>query len=202
MPVVERLAGRVSVPISIDTYKARVAREAVAAGAVLINDISGLQYEPALGGVAAATGAALILMHTRGRSTDMYQRAVYRDVVAEVSEELAQAIGRAGSAGVPREAIILDPGIGFGKRAEHSFEVLARLEALAALDRPILCGPSRKSFLKAAIGDRPAAARDWGSAAAVTAGILGGAHIVRVHDVAAMVDVARTADAVLAARGS
>lgn len=199
MPVVERLAKRVTVPISIDTYKARVAREAIAAGAAIINDISGLQYEPALGGVAASTGAALILMHTRGRSTDMYARAVYGDLIAEVRDELQQAIRRAEDAGVRREAIVLDPGFGFAKRAQHSFELLAHLGALAVLERPLLSGPSRKSFLKAAIGDCAAEARDWATAAAVTASVLAGVHIVRVHDVAAMADVVRVSDRIRAA---
>jgi len=194
MPVIAPLARRVTIPISIDTYKARVAREAVAAGATIVNDISGLQYEPALGGVAAETGAALILMHTRGRSADMHERAVYGDVVAEVSAELEQAMARAAAAGVRREAIVLDPGFGFAKRAEQSLELLARLGALAALERPILSGPSRKSFLKAVIGERPPADRDWATAAAVTASVLAGAHIVRVHNVAAMADVVRIAD--------
>jgi len=200
IPVVEALAARVPVPLSIDTYKARVAREAVAAGAAIVNDVSGLQYEPALGDVAASTGAALVLMHTRGRSDDMYGRAVYTDVVAEVCAELQEASRRAEASGVRRDAIILDPGIGFAKRAEHSFEVLARLEAFAALDRPILAGPSRKSYLKAAIGDVPPDEREWATAAAVTASVLGGAHIVRVHGVRAMMDVVRVADAVLRSR--
>ncbi len=195
MPVVERLAARVAVPLSIDTYKARVAREAVAAGAALINDVSGLQYDPALGGVAAETGAALVLMHTRGRSRDMYDRAVYADLIGEVRAELEQAMGRAASAGVRRESIVLDPGVGFAKRAEQSFALLAHLDRLADLDRPLLSGPSRKSFLKAAIGDRPPDERDWATAAAVTASVLLGAHIVRVHNVAAAMDVVRTADA-------
>jgi len=194
MPVVERLAGRVAVPISIDTYKATVAREAVAAGAAIVNDVSGLQYDPDLGGVAAAAGAALILMHTRVRSTDMYARAIYDDVVRDVRCELQAAIDRAVAAGVNREAIVLNPGFGFAKRAEHSFEVLSRLPELAVLDRPILSGPSRKSFLKAAIGERQPPGRDWATAAAVTASVLAGAHIVRVHNVSAMVDVVRVAD--------
>jgi dihydropteroate synthase len=201
LPVVERLAARLSIPVSIDTYKARVARAAVAAGAAIVNDISGLQYEPALGGVAAETGAALVLMHTRGRSGDMYQRAVYEDVVEDVQAELTDAIGRAGRSGVRRESIVIDPGVGFGKRAEHSFTVLARLGALAALDRPILSGPSRKSFFTPAIGERAPAERDWATAAAVTASVLGGAHIVRVHNVAAMVDVVRVADRLAASTG-
>jgi dihydropteroate synthase len=200
LPVVERLARRVTVPISIDTYKARVAREAVAAGAVIINDISGLQYEPSLGGVAADTGAALVLMHTRGRSHDMYERAVYEDAIADVRTELTAAIERAERAGVRREAILLDPGVGFGKRAEHSFAVIARLDALALLGRPILSGPSRKSFFKTAIGERPPVGRDWATAAAVTASVLAGAHIVRVHNVPAMIDVVRVADRVCAER--
>ncbi len=194
LPVIERLASSVSIPISIDTYKAPVARNALAAGATIVNDISGLQYDPALAGVAAEAGAALVLMHTRGRSKGMYALARYDDVVMDVIDELRESIGRAERAGVAREAIVVDPGVGFAKRPEHSYETLARLDRLAALDRPILAGPSRKSFLKDVLGDRPAADRDWGTAAAVAACVLGGAHIVRVHAVRDMVDVVRVAD--------
>jgi len=201
IPVIERLARRVAVPISIDTYKPRVAREAVAAGAAIVNDVSGLQYEPALGEVVAQTGAALVLMHTRGRSQGMYDLATYSDVVGEIAAELREAMARAEHAGVARESIVVDPGIGFAKRAEHSFAALARIDALSALDRPILSGPSRKSFLNAALGQRTAEAREWGTAAAVTASVLLGAHIVRVHDVRDMVDVVRTADLIRDARG-
>lgn len=200
MPVIERLAARVRVPISIDTYKAGIARDAVAAGARLINDVSGLQFDPALAGVAAASGAALVLMHTRGRSGDMYERAIYTDVLGAVSSELAEAIARAEASGVPRSSIIIDPGIGFAKRAQHSFEVLAHLDALNRLDRPILSGPSRKSFLRTAIGDAAPDEREWGTAAAVAASVLFGAHIVRVHGVRAMRDVVRVADRLRAAR--
>ena len=202
LPVVERLAPRVNVPISIDTYKASVARAAVEAGAAIINDISGLQYDRELAAVAAGSGAGLILMHTRGRSTGMYDLAVYDDAAADVARELEQAIERATGAGVPRESIVIDPGFGFAKRAEHSYDVLARLDTLAALDRPILSGPSRKSFLKAALGDREPSEREWGTAAAVAASVLLGAHIVRVHGVREMVDVVRVADRIRdAARG-
>ena len=194
LPVVEGLAARIAVPISIDTYKAAVAREAVARGAEIINDISGLRYEPALGRVAAETGAALVLMHTRGRSREMYDLAVYQDAPGEVADELRKAIACAEETGVARDAIIVDPGLGFAKRAEHSYSVLAGLDRLAELDRPILVGPSRKSFLKRALGDRDPAEREWGTAAAVAASILLGAHIVRVHDVPSMVDVVRVAD--------
>ena len=199
LPVVERLAPQIQIPISIDTYKARVAREALNRGATIINDISGLQYDPKLGAVAAASGAGLILMHTRGRSSGMYDLAVYEDAAQDVTRELAEAIARAERAGVSRDAIIVDPGLGFAKRAEHSYEVLARLDTLTSLDRPILSGPSRKSFLKAALGERDPSDREWGSAAAVAASVLLGAHIVRVHGVREMVDVVRVADRILAA---
>jgi dihydropteroate synthase len=199
LPVVERLAAQAHVPISIDTYKAVVAREAIARGATIVNDISGLQFDADLAAVVAASGAAVVLMHNRGRSREMYKGAVYSDVPREVASELAAAIARATSAGVAREAIILDPGFGFAKRAEHSFDALAHLDVLATLDRPILSGPSRKSFLKDAIGDRPPAEREWGTAAAVAASVLLGAHIVRVHGVREMVDVVRVADRIRAA---
>jgi dihydropteroate synthase len=194
LPVVERLASLTPALLSIDTYKAVVGREAVARGAAIINDISGLLYEPALGSVAAETGAALILMHTRGRSHEMYELAVYADVVSEVKAELETAVARAMAAGVRREQLILDPGFGFAKRAGHSYSLLARLPELSALDLPVLSGPSRKSFLKEPLGERSPAAREWGTAAAVAASVLGGAHIVRVHNVAAMTDVVRVAD--------
>jgi dihydropteroate synthase len=185
---------RVRVPISIDTYKASVARDAVAAGASVINDISGLIYEPELGGVAADAGAALVLMHTRGRSKGMYDLANYDDAAVAVAGELRNAIARAERAGVKRNAVIVDPGLGFAKRAEHSFTVLARLDVIAALDRPMVVGASRKSFLKAALGERDPDNREWGTAAAVTASVLFGAHIVRVHGVREMADVVRVAD--------
>ena len=196
LPVVEGLASQGATLISIDTYKAEVAREAVARGAAMINDVSGLLYDEALGRVAAETGAALVLMHTRGRSREMYELAVYDDAVREVGEELRGAIGRAAEQGVSEGAIILDPGFGFAKRPEHSFDVLRGLHTLAALGRPILSGPSRKSFLKVALGERLPPDREWGTAAAVTASVLLGAHIVRVHGVREMVDVVRVADRV------
>lgn len=192
LPCIERLAERV--PVSIDTYKSEVALEAVRRGATMINDISGLLYDPRLADVAAATGTALVLMHTRGRSHNMYEHAVYTDVVGEVRTELQSAIDRAINAGVDREAIVVDPGFGFAKKASHSVELLSKLYELASLDRPILSGPSRKSFLKLALGERLPPDREWGTAAAVTASILGGAHIVRVHAVREMVDVVRVAD--------
>ncbi len=204
IPVVAALAREPGAVISIDTYKAAVGRAAIDAGAAIINDISGLQYDPALGEVAAATRAGLVLMHMRGRPADMYGAATYGDVAAEVAQELSLALARADAAGVMREAVVLDPGLGFAKRAEQSLQLLARLDApaLSALGRPWLVGASRKSFLTRAIGDVPPAQRDWATAAAVTASVLAGAHIVRVHRVAEMVQVVRVADTIRAARAS
>jgi dihydropteroate synthase len=197
LPVLEALARQVNVPLSIDTYKAAVADAAAGAGAAMVNDISGLRYDPSLAEVAARRGMPIVLMHTRGRSADMYTQAVYDDPVREVVEELSRQIDVAAVHGVPRDQIVLDPGLGFAKRAVHSYASLAGLPALQALGRPILVGPSRKSFLKEAIGDVAPADRDWGTAAAVTAAILFGAQIVRVHAVKPMVDVARVADRIL-----
>jgi dihydropteroate synthase len=194
LPVIEGLAGRTRVPLSIDTYKAEVADAAASAGASMVNDVSGLLYEPELGDVAARRGMPLVLMHTRGRSAQMYARATYQDPPQEISTELSGQVDLAVSRGVPRHQIVLDPGLGFAKQAEHSYAALANLEALAALGFPILVGASRKSFLREGVGEVPPAARDWGTAAAVTGAILLGAHIVRVHAVKPMVDVARVAD--------
>jgi dihydropteroate synthase len=195
VPVIEALAKRVAVPVSVDTYKAGVAQSALAAGAAIVNDVSGLRYEPALGEVAARHGAALVLMHMRGRPQDMYLQASYHDVVGEVLDELRESIAFATGAGVAREALIVDPGLGFAKEAPHTYEALACIHAFAELGRPVLAGPSRKSFLTKALGSSvPASGRDWGTAAAVTAAALAGAHIVRVHAVAEMVQVVRVAD--------
>jgi dihydropteroate synthase len=200
MPVLTALAGRLRVPISIDTCKSDVARAAVATGAAIVNDVSGLKRDPALARAVAESGAALVLMHTRGNSSTMYAQAVYDDIVADVVSELRSAVEMAVAAGVPLAGLIVDPGVGFAKRPKHSYGVLARLpEFAAALDRPLLVGPSRKSFMRDAVAGRPAAERDWGTAAAVAAAVLAGAHIVRVHAVAEMTQVVRVADEI--ARG-
>jgi dihydropteroate synthase len=197
LPVVEAVATNIQVPLSIDTYKSAVARRAIAAGATIVNDISGLRYDPALADVVAETGAAMVLMHMRGRPASMYEEAVYEDLISEVAEELSESIDRATRAGVSMDRLILDPGVGFAKRAEHSYGVLAQLPELASrLDRPFLIGVSRKSFLRTGVGDRPAPDRDWGTAAAVTAAVLGGAHIIRVHAVGEMAQVIRVAEAI------
>jgi dihydropteroate synthase len=195
-PVLAGLTKRLRIPISIDTYRADTAARALDAGAGMVNDISGLEYDSGLGAVIATRGGALVLMHTRGRSRAMYQEAHYDDVVQEVARELAQRIDRAIDAGIARERIVIDPGLGFAKHAPHSMTALARLDELARLDRPILAGPSRKSFLTSATGPLAPRDRDWATAAAVTVSVLAGAHIVRVHRVAEMAQVARVADAI------
>ena len=196
LPVLRALAGKVRVAISIDTYKTEVAARAVDEGAAIINDISGLQYDPALGPLAAQRGVPVILMHTRGRPSDIYAHAEYGDVVADVSSDLQRCVDRALAFGITRDRILIDPGLGFAKRAEQSFAALAGLDRLAELGLPLVVGPSRKSFMTSATGPLDTAARDWPTAAAVTAAVLGGAHIIRVHRVAEMVQVVRVADAI------
>ncbi len=198
VPVLRRLAPRLRAPVSIDTYKAEVARQALDHGAAIVNDVSALGHDPGLAAVVAAAGVPLVLMHMRGRSRDMYRYADYDDVVRQVVDELGSAIERATAAGVSRNQLVVDPGLGFAKRSAQTFAVLAQLDALAALDRPILVGPSRKSFLQEAVGERPPGDREWGTAAAVASAVLLGAHVVRVHGVREMVQVVRTADRVRA----
>ena len=195
VPVLERLrAAGFPVPISVDTSKPEVARAALAAGAAMVNDVSALA-DPALASVVAEAGVPVVLMHMRGTPRDMQDRASYRDVVAEVRDELGAALARAVRAGVDPARVVLDPGIGFAKTPAQSLEVLARLRELGALGRPLLVGPSRKSFIGhvtgAAVGDRLP-----GTLAAVAAGVLNGAAFVRVHDVAAARQAARVAAAI------
>lgn len=201
VPVIERLAGELPVPLSIDTMKSDVAAAALDAGAAIVNDVTGLGHDAAMAGLVAARRCGVILMHMRGTPADMASRADYSSVVDEVADELGGRLLHALEAGVRPEAVVLDPGLGFAKRAEHSAELLARLDApaFARLDRPWLVGASRKSFLQRAIGNCPPAGRDWATAAAVTAAVLAGAHIVRVHRVADLVQVVRVADMLLAA---
>jgi dihydropteroate synthase len=195
LPVVEALVKQVSIPVSVDTYKASVARAALEAGASLVNDISGLRYEPDLAAVVAKHRCPIVLMHTRGRSKDMYKQAVYSEVVDEVLDELRESIAFAADAGVSKDSILIDPGLGFAKEPAHNYEVLGRLNEFSDLGRPLVVGPSRKGFLTKPLGrDVAASARDWPTAAAVTAAVLSGAHIVRVHAVEEMMPVVRVAD--------
>jgi dihydropteroate synthase len=195
VPVIDGLSARVKVPISIDTYKPAVADAAIDAGATVVNDISGLRYEPDLATVVARRRAAVVLMHTRGRSKDMYKEATYHDVVDEVLDELRESIAFATAAGIAAERIVVDPGLGFAKEAVHTYEALARLDEFSELSRPLIVGPSRKRFLTRPLGSEiPASTRDWATAAAVAAAVFAGAHIVRVHAVREMVQVVRVSD--------
>ena len=189
MPALEAVANRVKLPISVDTYNAAVARRAVDAGAVIINDIWGLKADPLLAKVAADTGAGLVLMHNQ-RGTE------YRDLLPDVVSSLESSVGTALEAGVPQVNIIIDPGIGFGKTPDHNLEVLAGLDALKAIGCPIMVGASRKSTLGLLL-DLPPGQRVEGTAATVSLAIAGGADLVRVHDVKEMVRVCRVADAVV-----
>lgn len=200
-PAIKAIAAAVRIPISIDTYKAAVAAAALDAGAAIVNDISAFDYDPKMGPLVAARGVPAILMHTRGTPADMYAHAEYQDVVAEVLADLSRALARAEEHGVSRRLLLVDPGLGFAKKAPQSTQVLANLERFGELELPLLIGPSRKSFLAAATGPLAPEDRDWATAAAVTAAIFQGAHIVRVHNVDKLVPVVRVADALRLAAG-
>ena len=189
IPAIEAVASQSKLPISVDTYKAAVARQAVESGAVIINDIWGLKAEPELAKVAAETGAGLVLMHNQ-------QGTEYRDLMPDLVSSLQASVKTALEAGVPRENIFVDPGIGFGKTLEHNLAVLAGLDALKATGCPILVGSSRKSTLGLLL-DLPADQRVEATAATVSLAIAGGADIVRVHDVKEMVRVCHVTDAVV-----
>jgi dihydropteroate synthase len=195
-PVLEALRRRGAGPLSIDTTRAEVARAALDAGADVVNDVSGLAFDPEMGRLVAERGAPAILMHLRGGFDSMHRGPAYVDVMGEIVKELGAALARAGAAGIPRERTIVDPGLGFSKDAAHSLEALRRLGELEALERPVLVGPSRKSFIGRLLGGAPVEGRLMGTAAAVAACVLLGAHLVRVHDVREMAEVARVADAV------
>lgn len=200
LPVIQNLRGRLKIPISIDTQKSSVAQAAVEAGAEILNDVSGLRADPAIAEIARRRGLPIILMHMRGTPGTMQQGPFARDVMRDVTRGLLQAASGARRCGIAKSQIILDPGIGFGKSFEQNFELLARLPELARLGYPLLVGTSRKAFIGHALGGAPEDQRLWGTAATVTASILGGAHIVRVHDVAEMAQIASIADSLLAAR--
>jgi dihydropteroate synthase len=202
LPVMEVLRGKLRIPMSVDTRRADVAEAALAAGAEILNDVSGLRMDPRLGEVARRARAPLILMHMRGKPQTMQRGPFARDVIRDVMAGLREAVARARRAGLAKTQLLLDPGIGFGKEHEQNFEILARLPEFARLGCPIVIGTSRKAFLGKALAgpsspSAPPEERLLGTAATVTASILGGAHIVRVHDVAEMVRVARVADAIL-----
>lgn len=195
LPVIKALSRKIKIPLSIDTKKARVAREAVEAGAEIINDISALNGDRKMAGTAAETGAALVLMHMRGNPENMQKgNLAYDDLLGDITDYLSASIGKAIRAGVSKDAMVIDPGICFGKTVADNYRIIRRLADLRTLGMPILVGPSRKSFIGNVTGDEPRQ-RLEGTAATVSAAIMNGCHIVRVHDVAAMKKVAAVTDA-------
>jgi dihydropteroate synthase len=207
IPVIEQLAAEISIPISIDTMKAEVARRAIEAGASIINDISALRFDSDLGAVAAASRAPVVLMHMLGNPENMQLSPSYTDLIGEVSDFLSAAIVRAQKQGISKSNIVIDPGIGFGKTVSHNLLLIRQLQAFAALNVPILVGPSRKTFIRKLLKDELSddippelPIVETGTQAAVAAAVLCGAHIVRVHDVANTRATIRILDAMKVAR--
>jgi dihydropteroate synthase len=203
LPVLQALRGKLKIPISIDTRKSEVAEIALKAGAQILNDVSGLNHDERLAEIAARHKVPLILMHMRGEPRTMQTAPFARNVMKDVTDGLRASIRKACKAGVAKSQIILDPGIGFGKSFQQNYELLAQLPQLAELGYPLMVGTSRKGFLGKTLARAtnkskvPATERLWAAAATVTASILAGAHIIRVHDVAEMLQVASTADHIL-----
>jgi len=194
LPVLRKLRGKIRIPISVDTSKAEVAEAAADEGAEILNDVTGLRNDAGVAHVAGRRKLGLILMHMRGTPQTMQQAPFARDVIRDVTAGLRRSLTKARNAGVVRSRLVIDPGIGFGKSHEQNCEIIQRLPQLAKLGFPIMLGTSRKSFLGTALKRSGETDRIWGTAATVAAGILQGAHIVRVHDVAEMTQVARVAD--------
>ncbi len=195
LPLIERLSKEPGMMISVDTYKAGVARKAIEAGTHMINDISGLRFDPDMAPLIAETGVPVVIMHIKGTPGDMQKDPCYEDVIGEIAASLEESMEIAYKAGVKEEQIIVDPGIGFGKRLQDNLDIIKHLSELKILGRPILLGTSRKSFI-GNILDLPVGDRLEGTAATVSMGIMNGVHIIRVHDVREMVRVARVTDAV------
>lgn len=196
VPVIEELAKRMKIPISIDTYKSAVAEAALSAGASMVNDISGLRFDPGMPEVAAAHKVPVVIMHIKGTPWNMQKNPFYNALIPEIADYLREGIEIARHAGIAEDKIIIDPGIGFGKTVEHNFEIIKRLGEFAGFEKPILIGPSRKSFIGKIFCDLPVTERLEGTAAAVAIGIFNGANMIRVHDIKAMNRAAKVADAI------
>jgi len=195
IPVIEGLRKEITAPISIDTCKARVAREALRAGASIINDISALRFDPEMARTAAQAGVPVILMHMKGTPGDMQKNPVYGDLIRDILDFLREAIERCEAAGIRRDLTVVDPGIGFGKTFDHNLQIIRELSRFQCLERPVLFGPSNKAFIGHILNREPHE-RDTGSMAAVAAGVMNGAHIVRVHHVRKAVETVRIIDAI------
>jgi dihydropteroate synthase len=198
LPVLKNLAGRLQAAIAIDTYKSAVAEAAISEGASIINDVSALRFDPAIADVAARQQAGLALMHMRGTPATMQKIEPSHDIFAEIESDLGAALQLAESRGVNRNQIVIDPGIGFGKTLEQNLAIINHLKRFGSFDLPLMIGTSRKSFIGRLTGRREQE-RVFGTAASVAAAIIRGAHIVRVHDVKEMIEVARVTDALLCA---
>lgn len=200
VPVVEALSRAVQVPISIDTCKAEVAQQALKAGASIINDISALRFDPNITSIAAKADVPVILMHMQGTPGDMQKKPFYQDLIPEILDFLKQAVDRAVSAGIKKDRIIVDPGIGFGKTVEHNLEIIRELGRFSVLGRPVLLGTSNKAFIGHLLNKEPYE-RDTGTMATIAAGVLNGADIVRVHNVKKAVETVRIVDAIKTGKG-
>ncbi|RMD88080.1 MAG: dihydropteroate synthase [Calditrichaeota bacterium] len=196
LPVIEGLLANVSIPISIDTYKATVAARALSAGVHMVNDISALQFDPQMVEVVAQFGVPVVLMHIKGRPKEMQRNPSYENLMGELFEYFAQRIQFATNHGIPRENLILDPGIGFGKRLQDNYEIIRRLREFSIFDLPILVGPSRKSFLGKVLNLPPEELLE-GTLAACAVAIQNGAHILRVHDVKEVARAVKIVDALI-----
>ena len=196
IPLIEAISKKIKVPISIDTYKSEVAEVALDAGASMVNDISGLRFDPKMTDVVSEYKVPVVIMHIKGKPQDMQQNPVYDALIPEIIDYFRMGIIMATRAGVLEDKIIIDPGIGFGKTFDHNLEIINNLYEFTLLEKPILIGPSRKAFIGKILGDAPATERLEGTAAAVSISIINGANVVRVHDVKETVKVAKVADAV------
>ena len=194
--VIEALSKELAIPLSIDTYKSIVARRALDAGASMVNDISGLRFDPRMANIVSEYKVPVVIMHIKGTPKDMQKNPAYEALMAEIIDSLREGIRLALESGISEDKLVIDPGIGFGKTFEHNLEIIHSLFNLTLLEKPLLVGPSRKAFIGRVLGDVPPTARLEGTAAAVAISIMNGANIIRVHDVKEMVKVARVADAI------
>jgi dihydropteroate synthase len=196
IPVIEALARGIKIPLCIDTYKSEVAKRAFDAGASMVNDISGLRFDPKMPEVVYEYKVPVAIMHIRGNPRDMQQNPVYEALIPEIMDYLRAGMIIARQAGISEDMIVIDPGIGFGKTFNHNLQIIHNLQEFIQLRKPVLIGPSRKAFIGKILGDVPVTERLEGTAAAVAISIMNGANIIRTHNVKEIVEVAKVADAI------
>ncbi|UCG63941.1 MAG: dihydropteroate synthase [Deltaproteobacteria bacterium] len=195
IPVIKALSREVKVPISIDTYKSEVARQALEAGATMVNDVSALRFDPAMGPLVAEAGVPIVLMHMKGTPKDMQVKPAYKDLLGEIAGFLSRAIEQAAGIGIKRELIIIDPGIGFGKSFDDNLKIIKELHTFSSLGQPVLVGTSNKAFIGHVLG-LPLESRETGTMATIAAAVMNGADIVRVHNVKAARETVRMIEAI------